>query len=502
MNDEEKERRRRARAHLRAAKRYAAEGNAAKARAHFGRAKHYYGSEFGGLTDMLAAPVRWLWQGAPTSVDDLQIKKSWHVDYSFRDPREPGSMWMCPKCGCVEVVIYAENTGVHCVAPMCTGTRGKAKDAYKYQSMYKQMYQVQSMLDNRLRVFSSDRLINDVPEVTVPRVPTGNGETQVPDPNKTYAPWICQEYNSRHDACNTIHLLLRVPNKEDWCANPRCTGERADAVEAVEAARAYGDNLEEYKAKFAAAVEAVRLVVRHNEPLATSLAEKRAKHRPVTVREIAEDNQSAMQTAHLGHIQKQREASFIGFVVPEVPRLVKECVDELMRRVRVAATFPQGLFRVPGNDSNVKTLLRAYQENRPVVLEQEATNDIAGLLKRFFMQLQTPLLGSKHEKLEDLAELSDGHKLVLRYILPLLRAIANTKESLLDAQRLATSIACIAEKTETQKTQEDAALARSETLSSSASLEEAAAIKRRSSFIARVISESADVDAILNMTTI
>jgi hypothetical protein len=52
MDYEPKERLRRARAHLRAAKRYAAEGNAAKARAHFGRAEHYYGSEFGGLTDM------------------------------------------------------------------------------------------------------------------------------------------------------------------------------------------------------------------------------------------------------------------------------------------------------------------------------------------------------------------------------------------------------------------------------------------------------------------
>ena len=192
-------------------------------------------------------------------------------------------------------------------------------------------------------------------------------------------------------------------------------------------------------------------------------------------------------------------------MVPEVPRLVKECVDELMRRTLYAATFPKGLFREPGDDSNVKTLLRAYQENQPVVLEKEAPNDIAGLLKRFFMQLQTPLLGSKHEKLEDLAELSDGHKLVLRYILPLLRAIANTKESQLDAKTLATSIACIAEKTETQKTQEDAALARAGTLSSSASLEaitqEVAAIKKRSSFIARVISESADVDAILSRTT-
>ena len=415
-------------------------------------------------------------------------------------------MWMCPKCGCVEVVIYAENTGEHCVAPMCTGTRGKAKDAYKYQSMYEQMYKVKSMLDNRLRVFSSGRLIDDVPEVTVPRVPTGNGETQVPDPNKTFAPWICQECNSHHDACNTIHLLLRVPNKKDWCANPRCTGERADAVEAVEAARAYGDNLEEYKAKFAAAVEAVRLVVRHNKPLATSLAEKRAEHQPVTVREIAKDNQSAMQTAHLGHIQKQREASFIGFVVPEVPRLVKECVDELMRRVLYAATFPKGLFRVPGNDFKIDALLSAYQENEPVALKKEAPNDIAGLLKRFFMQLQTPLLGSKHENLEDLAELSDGHKLVLRYILPLLRAIANnTETSLLDAKTLATSIACIAEKTDTQKTQEDAALARSGQPAYSgleAITQEAAAIKRRLSFIARVISESADVDHILNRITI
>ena len=421
-------------------------------------------------------------------------------------------MWMCPKCGCVEVVIYAENTGERCVAPMCTGTRGKAKDAYKHQFMYEQMYKVKSMLDNRLRVFSSGRLINDVPEVTVPRVPTGNGETQVPDPNadKTYAPWICQEYNSHQDACNTINLLLRVPNNKDWCANPRCTGERAEAVEAVEAveaARAYGDNLEEYKAKFAAAVEAVRLVVRHNKPLATSLVEKRAEHQPVTVREIAKDNQRSVETAHLGHIQKQREASFIGFVVPEVPRLVKECVDELMRRILNAATFPQGLFRVPGNDFKIETLLRAYQENRPVVLEKEAPNDIAGLLKRFFMQLQTPLLGSKHENLEDLAELSDGHKLVLRYILPLLRTIANnTETSLLDANTLATSIACIAEKTDTQKTQEKAALARSGQPVYSDSLEaitqEAAAIKRRLSFIARVISESADVDAILNMTTI
>jgi hypothetical protein len=173
-----------------------------------------------------------------------------------------------------------------------------------------------------------------------------------------------------------------------------------------------------------------------------------------------------------------------------------------MRRVRVAATFPKRLFREPGNDSNVKTLLRAYQENKPVVLEQEATNDIAGLLKRFFMQLQTPLLGSKYEKLEDLAELSDGHKLMLRYILPLLRAIANNAEkSQLDANTLATSIACIAEKTDTQKTQEDAVLARSGQPDPSGSLEaitqEAAAITKRSSFIARVISESADVDAIL-----
>jgi hypothetical protein len=70
----------------------------------------------------------------------------------------------------------------------------------------------------------------------------------------------------------------------------------------------------------------------------------------------------------------------------------------------------------------------------------------------------------------------------------------------------ATSIACIAEKTETQKTQEDAALARAGQPDPSASLEaitqEVAAIKKRSSFIARVISESADVDAILNKTTI
>jgi hypothetical protein len=177
-----------------------------------------------------------------------------------------------------------------------------------------------------------------------------------------------------------------------------------------------------------------------------------------------------------------------------------------MHRILNAATFPLGLFRVPGNDSKIDALLSAYQENQPVVLEQEATNDIAGLLKRFFMQLQTPLLGSKHEKLEDLAELSDGHKLVLRYILPLLRAIANTKESQLDANTLATSIACIAEKTDTQKTQEKAALARSGQPDPSGSLEaitqEVAAIKKRSSFIARVISESAVVDAILNRMTI
>jgi hypothetical protein len=177
-----------------------------------------------------------------------------------------------------------------------------------------------------------------------------------------------------------------------------------------------------------------------------------------------------------------------------------------MRRVRVAATFPKGLFRVPGNDFKIDTLLSAYQGNEPVMLETEAPNDIAGLLKRFFMQLQTPLLGSKHEKLEDLAELSDGHKLVLRYILPLLRAIANnTETSLLDAKTLATSIACIAEKTDTQKKQEDAALARSGQPAYSgleAITQEAAAIKRRLSFIARVISESADVDSILNRITI
>jgi hypothetical protein len=388
-------------------------------------------------------------------------------------------MWMCPKCGCVDVVIYAENIGERCVVPRCTGTREEAKRWYNEKGSrwpYDLNYNQSLIIGDKLCIKSKGGTLNVEPDIPEIEVPTENGETQVPDPNKTSAPWVCMAANKEFVTCAKVRLLWRVPNTKDWCANPRCTGERAEAVEAVEAVRAYGDNLEKYKAKFAAAVDAVRRVVRHNEPLAKSLAEKRSG------------------------------ASFIGFVVPEVPRLVKECVDELMRRVSVAATFPHGLSREPGNDSNVKTLLRAYQENKPVVLEQKATNDIAGLLKRFFMQLQTPLLGSKHEKLEDLAELSDGHKLVLRYILPLLRVIANTKESLLDAKTLATSIACIAEKTETQKTQADAASARSGQPGPSASLEaitqEAAAIKKRSSFIARVISESAEVDPILSMITI
>jgi hypothetical protein len=394
-------------------------------------------------------------------------------------------MWMCPKCGCVEVVIYAENIGERCVVPRCTGTREVAKSWYNEKGSrwpYDLNYNQALIIGDKLCIKSKGGTLNVEPDIPEIEVPTEDGETQVPDPNKTNAPWVCMAANDEFVTCAKVRLLWRVPNTKDWCANPRCTGERAEAVEAAEAVRAYGDNLEKYKAKFAAAVDAVRRVVRHNKPLATGLAEKR------------------------------RGASFIGFMVPEVPRLVKECVDELMRRVLDEAvperetTFPQGLFRVPGNDFNIKALLRAYQENQPVVLEKEAPNDIAGLLKRFFMQLQTPLLGSKHEKLEDLAELSDGHKLVLRYILPLLRAIANTKESQLDAKTLATSIACIAEKTDTQKTQEKAALARSGQPVYSDSLDaitqEAAAIKRRLSFIARVISESADVDAILNGTTI
>ena len=504
MNDERKERVRRARAHLRAAKRYAAEGNAAKARAHFGRAEHYYGSEFGGITDFVNGIGGWFWgQGAPTSVDDLQIKKSSRVDYSFRNPSERCKMWMCPKCVCVEVVIYAENTGERCVVPGCQGTREKAKEAYQRKLTYETMYKLKSELGNKLRVVSSGRLIDDVPEATVPRTQTGNGETQVPDPNKTYAPWICQEYNSHHDACNTIHLLLRVPNTEDWCANPRCTGERADAVEA---ASAYGNNLEEYKAKFAAAVEAVRLVVRHNKPLPTSLDEKRAEHRPVTVENIANDNQSSVETAHVGHIQKQREASFIGFVVPEVPRLVKECVDELMRRMRDKTVpereveFPEGLFRVPGKEGNISRLLSAYQENKPVDIKKEASNDIAGLLKKFFKQLQTPLLGSKHENVDDLVQLSDGHKLVLLYILPLLRAITKDSKSKLDAKSLATVIAGIAEKTDTQKRQEDVAFQGNPSSSGANDTsvlekvkQEADATNKRVSFITRIISEQESV---------
>jgi hypothetical protein len=402
-------------------------------------------------------------------------------------------------CVCVEVVIYAENTGERCVVPRCTGTREKAKE-YPYKSIYQQMYKLESMLDNRLRVFSSGRLINDVPEVTVPRVPSGNGETQVPDPHTELAPWICQEYNSHHDACNTISLLLRVPNTEDWCANPTCAGEREEAV------KSYTRTAISYKAKFAAAVEAVRRVVRHNNPLATSLAEKREEHRPITLLEIVARNQSALKTARDSSVQKQREASFIGFVVPEVPRLVKECVDELMRRMRDKTVpereveFPEGLFRVPGKEGNISRLLSAYQENKPVDIKKEASNDIAGLLKKFFKQLQTPLLGSKHENVDDLVQLSDGHKLVLLYILPLLRAITKDSKSKLDAKSLATVIAGIAEKTDTQKRQEDVAFQGNPSSSGANDTsvlekvkQEADATNKRVSFITRIISEQESV---------
>ena len=91
-------------------------------------------------------------------------------------------------------------------------------------------------------------------------------------------------------------------------------------------------------------------------------------------------------------------------------------------------------------------LFDAYEKNETVDLGSAKSDDITGLLKKFFSQLQTPLMGeciAPDEQLElrklpaeprepeqqtetptKKEPLPVGHKLVLLYMLPLLRAIA------------------------------------------------------------------------------
>lgn len=601
MNAEQKERLRRAHAHLRAAKKYAAKGNASKARAHFGRAEHY-GSEFGGFMDamnLIGSTASWAlgYPSTPATVDDLKIQKSSFVDYTCKDPEEPGSMWLCQQCKCVDVVIYAENSGDRCVAPGCKGTRKKAQYHYNmYNYVYEGIYKTMSMPENKLRVNHHGTLKPDQPEVTVPPIATGAEPTQVPDPTKIYSLWICQEFDHNQYACNTIRLLWRVPNKEDFCANPMCAGVRSEAVSA------YGMTKEEYISKFNEAVGAARRVVKYNKPLPRSVEEKR-QALGLTAPEIGAKHAVALKEANEQSVDKQRDASYIehrlidslddshhAVVIacldelrnrPElpaaqfhprdnaktkellkvlagkynetkkvdlgsvtstdmtellkmfIPRLVVDCVDELRRRHEGhGKNYPEGLFRIQGNVNKTKELFSAYKENKIVDLRSASSDDITGLLKKFFSQLQTPLMGEciaptdplELRKLPGPREpdqqtetptkkepLPVGHKLVLLYMLPLLRAIAKDPSSNLNETNLSRVLVVMTNKSEhLYHIQDNRPLAQAESGTTPAQLAQIAQLSRLQimqqaaaeeqkciSFITRVIFHEKEIEAIL-----
>jgi hypothetical protein len=249
----------RAQQHLRAARKYHEQGHYQKARAHFGRAEHYRAQEFGGL---------WSWLTGPAG--RIYASESNRPKYECARP-SGGRVWLCQKCGCVDTVVYALNTGDRCVRPGCNGTRNKAVEAHaQFIGIYETVYRSQTLSGTeRLRFLreadSGDPydLVPDEPPVDfevdgIDKVTTVEG---VPNPTSSHSAWVCQQDTRVRTCCNTVRLLLRVMNNMSHCSNPRCDGTRDMAISAYDADEGA------YHVKFRAAVSAERKIMQYNEPI-------------------------------------------------------------------------------------------------------------------------------------------------------------------------------------------------------------------------------------------
>jgi hypothetical protein len=266
---------------------------------------------------------------------------------------------------------------------------------------------------------------------------------RVPDPRGPNSAWVCQNHTRNHTSCNTVRLLFRVMNNMKQCTNPKCDGTRDMAIDAYEVDEG------SYRAKFHEAVRAKRRIVNHNEPILPILLGHEQKPSNIapnvrlmskTGRDFEEAERSRNATLH----SLWRASSFIGFPLgDEVPRLVTDCVEVLMSRVH-----EEGMFRVPGSKQRVEQLMEAYKQGNVQDLKKETTENIAGLLKKFLLQLQSRLLGPCDEKVGDnvndamkhLSTLKRGNLHVLGALLPLLAKVANTPVNKMDANNLGRSL--------------------------------------------------------------
>lgn len=301
------------------------------------------------------------------------------------------------------------------------------------------------------------KFATDKPEVTVPPIATGPERPPVPDPSAKFSLWFCQEYDRDNVACNTIRLLWRVQNKRDFCANPRCPGLRSGAVkayianeseytakfyEAVGAARRvvkHNDPLPRTveEKRQALGLTAPEIGAKHEVALKEANDGSVDKHRDASfignrLIDTLDPSHHAVVIACLDELRKRLElpaAQFhprahvktkalledlaekdnetkkvdVGGVTSTdmtellkmfIPLLVVDCVDELRRRHEGRGNvYPEGLFRIAGNNGKVNRLFYAYKENQIVDLGPATSNDITGLLKKFILQLQTPLMG-------------------------------------------------------------------------------------------------------------
>eukprot|EP00472_Partenskyella_glossopodia_P014273 CAMPEP_0197540854 /NCGR_PEP_ID=MMETSP1318-20131121/66830_1 /TAXON_ID=552666 /ORGANISM="Partenskyella glossopodia, Strain RCC365" /LENGTH=643 /DNA_ID=CAMNT_0043099961 /DNA_START=109 /DNA_END=2037 /DNA_ORIENTATION=- len=70
-----------------------------------------------------------------------------------------------------------------------------------------------------------------------------------------------------------------------------------------------------------------------------------------------------------------------------LPAVVVDCVEKLQRE----SLLHVGLFRIPGNNTNIIKLKQQYDYGGPVNLKEETANDISGLLKLYLRDMPEPL---------------------------------------------------------------------------------------------------------------
>jgi len=85
-----------------------------------------------------------------------------------------------------------------------------------------------------------------------------------------------------------------------------------------------------------------------------------------------------------------------------IPNVVVDCVEHLKRD----HLMHEGLFRIPGNNTNIIALKQKYDYGDTPDLSKESANDVSGLLKLYFRDLPQPLFS--WDKYDDLLKAHDA----------------------------------------------------------------------------------------------